>query len=92
MRERITSFNVGPDYGSHHFQISVTVPIKIKTEKSFFETKLERPSFFKTKKQTSSQLPKVPSPVPSKEIFLTQPEETDSRSTSVMATSLAGPR
>ena len=38
LREKIKSFNVGSDLGSHHFQVSVTIPIKTKSEKSFSTT------------------------------------------------------
>ena len=53
--------------------------------------KVEKP-FIKSKQKLSPELPKIPSPQPSKELFQTQPEESKSRTTSVMATSLAGQR
>ena len=46
----------------------------------------------KTQQQGSSQIRKIASPLPSKELFLTQPEESESRATSVMATSAGGQR
>ena len=46
----------------------------------------------KPKHQVSSQLPKVPIAPTSKQPILTQSEENESRTTTVMATSLAGPR
>ena len=53
--------------------------------------KVEKP-FLNTKKQdTPVKLPDIPSPPPSKEIFLTQPEE-DKKQTSVMAASMAAQR
>ena len=53
--------------------------------------KVEKP-FLNTKKQdTPVKLPDIPSPPPSKEIFLTQPEE-DQKQTSVMAASMAAQR
>ena len=53
--------------------------------------KVEKP-FLNTKKQdTPVKLPDIPSPPPSKEIFLTQPEE-EQKQTSVMAASMAAQR
>ena len=52
--------------------------------------KVEKP-FLNTKQDTPVKLPDIPSPPPSKEIFLTQPEE-EQKQTSVMAASMAAQR
>ena len=53
--------------------------------------KVEKP-FLNTKQDTPVKLPDIPSPPPSKEIFLTQPEEKEQKQTSVMAASMAAQR
>ena len=55
------------------------------------EVKAEKP-FLTTKQHTPQKLPDIPSPPPSKEIFLTQPEEKEQKQTSVMAASMAAQR
>ena len=53
--------------------------------------KVEKPFLNSKKQDTPVKLPDIPSPPPSKEIFLTQPEE-EQKQTSVMAASMAAQR